>query len=78
MEEIARNCPDVAKEPNPAAYVNELGDFAIGITMLVWITGYREDYNVPDYIYRQILARFKSENIDITYPVMTVIPKVAT
>lgn len=78
MEEIARNCPSVAKEPAPAAYVNELGDFAIGITMLVWITEYRQDYNVPDHIYRQILVRFKEENIDITYPVMTVIPKVAT
>lgn len=77
MEEIARDCPSVAKEPKPAAYVNELGDFAIGITMLVWISEYRQDYYAPDHIYRQILVRFREENIDITYPVMTVIPKTA-
>jgi MscS family membrane protein len=78
MEEIGRSCPSVAAEPKPAAYVNELGDFAIGITMLVWITEYRQDYSVPDQIYRQILVRFKEENIEITYPVITVIPKATT
>ncbi|OPY28067.1 MAG: Large-conductance mechanosensitive channel MscMJLR [Methanocella sp. PtaU1.Bin125] len=78
MEEIARACPTVAQEPKPAAYVNELGDFAIGITMLVWIGEYRQDYSVSDQIYRQILTRFRAENIEITYPVMTVIPKTAS
>ncbi len=77
MEEIAQGTPSVSKDPAPRAYVTELGDFAIGITMMVWITEYREDLNVPDCIYRQILVRFREASIDITYPVMTVIPKAA-
>jgi MscS family membrane protein len=76
MEEIARSNVAVAKEPVPRAYVSGLGDFAIEITMLVWLVEYTKDYAVPDEVYRQILVKFKEADIDITYPVMTVLPKV--
>ncbi len=76
MEEIAAANAAVAKDPVPRAYVSGLGDFAIEITMLVWLTDYMKDYIVPDEIYRQILVRFREADIDITYPVMTVLPKV--
>lgn len=76
MEEIAAANAAVAKDPGPRAYVSGLGDFAIEITMLVWLTDYMKDYIVPDEIYRQILVRFREADIEITYPVMTVLPKV--
>jgi MscS family membrane protein len=76
MEEIAAANAAVAKEPRPRAYVSGLGDFAIEITMLVWLADYMKDYIVPDQIYRQILVKFREADIDITYPVMTVLPKV--
>ncbi len=76
MEAIARADASVAREPAPAAYVSALGDFAIEITMLVWIADYTQDIEVPDRIYREILAKFREAGIEITYPVMTVLPKV--
>jgi MscS family membrane protein len=76
LEEIAAANAAVAKDPVPRAYVSGLGDFAIEITMLVWLTDYMKDYLVPDEIYRQILVRFREADIEITYPVMTVLPKV--
>ncbi|HEY3273012.1 MAG TPA: mechanosensitive ion channel family protein [Methanocella sp.] len=76
MEEIARGNEAVAREPVPRAYVSALGDFAIEITMLVWLADYMKDYAVSDAIYRQILVKFREAGIDITYPVMTVLPKV--
>lgn len=75
MEQIAAETPAVSKEPRPRAYVSQLGDFAVDITLLAWIDQYREDLNIPDQIYRQVLSRFKAEGIDIPYPVMTVKPK---
>jgi MscS family membrane protein len=75
MEEIAAANTAVAKEPRSRAYVSALGDYAIEITMLVWLADYMKDYVVPDQIYRQLLVKFREENIDITYPVMTVLPK---
>lgn len=75
MEEIAAANPLVAQDPKPGAYVSALGDFAVEITLLTWISDYRKDYDVADQVYREILARFKAEGIEITYPVMTVLPK---
>ncbi|WP_424359120.1 mechanosensitive ion channel family protein [Methanocella sp. MCL-LM] len=77
LEEIAGANELVLKDPKPSSYVSSLGDFAVQITLLVWIADYRQDLDVPDQIYRQILARFKEEDIEISYPVMTVLPRAA-
>lgn len=75
LEDIATSNPRVAKDPKPRAYVSALGNFAVEITLLVYLTSYRDDLRVPDEIYRQILQRFKQEDIDIPYPTMTIMPK---
>jgi MscS family membrane protein len=75
MEEIAASNELVVKEPKPASYVSALGDFAVEITLLVWIANYQQDLDVADQIYRQILVRFREEGIEISYPVMTILPK---
>lgn len=75
MESIAAGTPGVSKDPKPRAYVSELGDFAVTIMLLVYIDSYISEWIVPDTIYRQTLAAFKKEGIEIPYPVVTVQPK---
>lgn len=77
LEEIAASNELVAKEPKPASYVSSLGDFSIEIVLLVWIADYQQDFDVTDQLYRQILVRFKEEGIEISYPVMTIMPRAA-
>lgn len=76
LERIASDTPGVAGDPKPRAYVSELGNFAVAITLLVYVDSYMNDLSVPDSIYRNALAAFKKEGIDIPYPTMTVRPKV--
>ncbi|HMK47355.1 MAG TPA: mechanosensitive ion channel family protein, partial [Methanocella sp.] len=71
LEEIAAENPLVVKDPAPGAHISSLGDFAVEISLLAWIADYREDYDVTDQLYRQILVRFRKENIEISYPIMT-------
>jgi MscS family membrane protein len=78
MEEVAAASPLVAPDPKPSAYVSALGDFAVEITMLVWAADYRQELDVPDQIYKEVLRRFREESIEIPYPVMTVLPKAAS
>ena len=75
MEQSAAETQSVSSEPKPRAYVSQLSDFSVEITLLVWIDSYMEDLDTPDMIYRRILSRFKEEGIEIPYPVMTVMPK---
>ncbi len=74
LERIASETPGVASEPGPRAYVTELGDFAVAITLLVYIESLKNDYSVPDAIYRGALEAFKKEGIEIPFPTMTVLP----
>lgn len=41
--------------------------------MHVWAKDYRLIWEVPDHIYRETLKRFAAENIEIPYPVTSVI-----
>lgn len=75
LERIASETPSVAREPRPRAYVSELGDFAVTITLLVYIDSYKQDFRVPDVIYRNALVAFKKEGIDIPFPTVTVMPR---
>ncbi len=75
MEQSAVETQAVSKEPKPMAYVSQLSDFNVEVTLLVWIDSYNEDMDTIDTIYRSILSRFKGEGIEIPYPVMTVMSK---
>lgn len=74
MEEIALANPLVSRDPASKAYVDKLDDFAVHISLYVWLSDYRNDYDVTDQVYREILARFKSEGIVIPYPIVTLNP----
>ncbi len=75
MERSASETQAVSSEPKPMAYVSQLSDFSVEVTLLVWIDSYKEDLDTLDMIYRSILLRFKEEGIEIPYPIMTVLPK---
>lgn len=75
LEKIALGTPGVAKDPAPRAYVSELGDFAVAITLLVYADTYRNEWTVPDAIYRGALEAFKKEDIEIPFPTVTVLPQ---
>lgn len=75
LERIASETPSVSASPKPAAYVSELGDFAVKISLLVWIDSYKNDLDVADAIYRRALVDLKKEGIEIPYPVVNVKPK---
>ena len=43
MERSAVETQAVSSEPKPRAYVSQLSDFSVEITLLVWIDSYKED-----------------------------------
>ncbi|MGA9141088.1 MAG: mechanosensitive ion channel family protein [Methanocella sp.] len=75
MEEIARSTEGVIESPAPRAYVNELGSFAVKLVMFPSVSTYRQDWVVPDRIYRGIVKRFAAEGIEIPTPTTTVLIK---
>jgi MscS family membrane protein len=71
--DIAGHTNGVLKDPEPKVYVKDLGNFSINLLMHVWVKDYRLNWEVPDHIYRETLKRFAAENINIPYPVTSVI-----
>jgi len=75
MEEIALSTEGVANTPQPKAFVNELGNFAVKLVMFPYVSSYRQDWVVPDRIYRNIGKRFAAEGIEIPTPITNVLVK---
>lgn len=73
MIDIAKKTDGTLTDPAPRAYVSALANFSIDLIMHVWVKDYRLEFVVPDTIYREIIRRFKEENIEIPYPIMTII-----
>lgn len=73
MVEIAKSAEGVIYSPVPRAYVVALSSYSIDLIMHVWVKDYRLDFEVPDRIYREIIRRFAEENIEIPYPITTII-----
>jgi MscS family membrane protein len=73
MVEIAKRTEGVIQNPAPRAYVTELSSYSIDLIMRLWVKDYRLEFEVPDRIYRDIIRRFAEENIEIPYPITTII-----
>ncbi len=73
MTEIAKNTEGVTSTPAPRAYVVALSSYSIDLTMHIWVKDYQLEFEVPDKIYREIIRRFAEENIEIPYPITTII-----
>ena len=75
MKAVALGTDGVLTDPGPTVHVTELGNFAVKLLMLVPVRDYKLNWVVPDNIYRQVLKQYKSEGIEISYPVTNVIIK---
>ncbi|AFD00822.1 Small-conductance mechanosensitive channel [Methanocella conradii HZ254] len=73
--DIAAHTEGVLKDPAPKVYIKDLGDFSINLLMHVWVKDYKLSWEVPDRIYRETLKRFAAENVEIPFPVTTVLLK---
>lgn len=71
--DIAAHTEGVLKDPAPKVYIKDLGDFSINLLMHVWVKDYKLSWEVPDKIYRETLKRFAAENVEIPFPVTTVL-----
>jgi len=73
MVEIAKSTEGVTHNTAPRAYVAGLSSYSIDLILHVWVKDYRLEFEVPDRIYREIIRRFAEENIEIPYPITTII-----
>lgn len=73
MSEIAMSTEGVIQNPAPRAYVTALSSYSIDLIMRLWVKDYSLEFEIPDRIYRDIIRRFKEENIEIPYPITTII-----
>ncbi|VVB95857.1 Small-conductance mechanosensitive channel MscMJ [uncultured archaeon] len=73
MTDIAKGTQGVISNPVPRAYVVALSSYSIDLILHVWVNDYKLEFDVSDRIYREIIRRFAEENIEIPYPITTII-----
>jgi MscS family membrane protein len=66
--EICNNHKDVLKEPPPAVYFTEFGEFSLKLFLACWVADYRELFRVRDELNMEIKRRFEQEGIEIPFP----------
>lgn len=71
--EIARDCEEAVKEPAPMVLFISFGDCALNMLFLFWVNDPARIGIVTDQLNCSILKRFREENIEIPYPIRTVI-----
>ena len=68
MEVIAES-NTILHEPPPSCQLFEFGDFSLNLRVTFWVRDIREGRGRPqDEIMRAVLAKFRSNNIEIPYP----------
>ncbi|MCD1295087.1 mechanosensitive ion channel family protein [Methanocella sp. CWC-04] len=75
LEEIAGSMDGAMKDPKPKAYISELGEYSVNLTLLVWGKNFRENWDIPDRVMRKVLKRFPEEGIEIPFPTTSVLMK---
>jgi MscS family membrane protein len=73
LKEIAAGIEGALRDPAPIVYIDGFGEYSVNLVMLVWGGNFRKDWDIPDKIYKEALKRFASEDIEIPYPVTSVI-----
>ncbi len=68
LRALIRDIDRILPEPEPEVNVTALGDNAVVLQVLVWIDGPRGKRAVRDRIYRETLAQFQAEDIEIPFP----------
>ncbi len=70
---IARDNPEVVAEPSPLVLFTSFGDSALDMLFLFWVSEPAIIGLVTDQINCAIIRRFREENIEIPFPIRTVI-----
>jgi len=65
----------ITKDPAPAIYFTEMGDFALKFALKVWVTDYRKRYTTKDKLNTDIYNAFKKARIEIPFPTRTIYMK---
>lgn len=66
--EIAKSTEDVAKNPAPAVYFSEFGEYDLKFLIITWVAGPLQQFDVKTRINEAILKKFREEDISIPYP----------
>lgn len=77
MLELAAAQPRVLKDPPPAVYFQDFGEFSLNLLLVVWLESFRDKLPVRDAINSEIYRRFAEEGIEIPFPSRTVYTKSA-
>jgi len=62
----------ILKDPEPAIYFTEMGDFALKFALKVWVTDYRKRYTTKDKLNTDIYNALKKARIEIPFPTRTI------
>ncbi len=65
--EAAEKTPWVLTEPAPSVYFREFGDSSLNGQLLLWTKNYDYEWDVQDWVIRQIDRRFREEKIGIPF-----------
>ncbi len=72
MLDIAKNTPQVLKEPKPLLRFTEYAASSQNFELIVWIRHYDDRHPVIDRILREMFKRFKEESIEIPFNQMDI------
>ncbi len=75
MLAIAKEVPDILKDPPPSVYFTEFGDFSLNLLMIFWVGEYTRMLDAQDSVNTMIHERFAREGIEIPFPVQSVFLK---
>jgi small-conductance mechanosensitive channel len=65
----------VLADPLPEAYFVSFGDSALNMSLFFWVEEYAALFAITDRVNTLIIKRFREQNIEIPFPVRTVIMK---
>ncbi len=76
--QAASGIPGVLDDPAPSVVFQNFGDSAIGFTLYYWINARESDlFAVQNAVFLAVNAAFTRQNIEIPYPIQTVMMKQA-
>ena len=68
MEQVAREHPKVLDDPAPKAFVSNLGDSAINLTLFARVGAYSDAFFTEKELTESIYQKFGEEGIEIPFP----------
>lgn len=63
----------VLAEPLPEAFLVSFGDFALNMSLFFWVEDYATLFATTDSVNTAIIKRFRENNVEIPFPVRTII-----